>query len=504
MFLISGLVLAQAVSPPPLREILKPQEVRALPGKLDQIPVFNSNSPEMVQSEGILLSTFSPQGKTVPGAHLNFAFDGRFDLFAHHIAKVKSAQGPKTLYLGLILNNPSQNPAKILLLQAVSHLTQNAPFVSLPAAEEDKRNRIFSGPGSRATGDVLRWERGLKLPVRVDLQPGETKMLASLPIPASAVNGRTTLIRFYSNGKVYIASLALWARRDSQGKEQPPSLGEWQTLLNKGGLVQPRDRAPTPPAQTTGQFVYGRVAGVARGSEWKATLTDLPTGRFLTIPQPGSDLSYAINTLDIGTLGTKQIQSAPMVVRYPDTAYRAHGNYGVIYTLTLPLYNPSSQPQQVALMLQTPLKQNQLTAGGLKFLAPPAKQVFFRGTLRFAYPDPQGKAKVQYFHLVQHRGQQGQPLVTLTLPPATQKSVEVSLVYPPDATPPQVLTLQTLIAKKTAFARPASLGSIFPSPQGEDLVANFKLRDILRRFVVHFNPIDLGRNWPVTTPDQHG
>jgi hypothetical protein len=60
--------LAQATptptpSPTPQIEIVQPQQVRAIPGKLDDVPVFNSNSPELVQTEGILLSTFPPNGK---------------------------------------------------------------------------------------------------------------------------------------------------------------------------------------------------------------------------------------------------------------------------------------------------------------------------------------------------------------------------------------------------------------------------------------------------------
>lgn len=493
MFWISALVLAQAVAPAPAQEILKPQQVRALPGQLDQIPVFNSNSPEMVQSEGILLSTFPSKSMGVPSAHLNFAFDGRFDLFSHHIAKVKSAQGPQTIYQGLILRNPSNRPVKILVLQAVSHLTQNAPFVSLPAAEEEKRKRIFSGPGSRTMGDVLRWESGFKLPVRVDLEPGETKMLASLPIPAAAANGRSTLVRLYSNGKVYMASLALFARRDKSGKWRSPTLQEWQNLLQKAGLVNPRDRAPTPPGQPASPFIYGRVAGVAQGSQWKAVLTDHQTDRNLDIPEPGQAISYAISTLDNGTLGTKQIQSAPMLVRYPDTAYRAHGNYGIIYNLILPLYNTTAQTQQVGLMLQTPLKENQLSRGGLRFLNPPAKQIFFRGTLRFDYKDDKGLEQIRYFHLVQHRGQQGQPLITLTLPPSTQRSVEVSFLYPPDATPPQVLTIKTLPGGKTALSAPVTMTALLSGILQRPLVANFKLSDAFRRFGVNPNLFDLGR-----------
>jgi Protein of unknown function (DUF3370) len=444
MWWISAFLLAQAVPQPPAREIQQIQDVRSLPGELDKVPVFNSNSPEMVQSDGILLSTFSPQGMKVPSAHLNFTFDGRFDLFAHHVAKVKSVKGPQTMYLGLIVRNPSSRPVKILVLQAISHMTKDAPFISLPGTTENNRNRVYAGPGSRSSSDALRYERGLDLPVRVDLQPGETKMLAVLPIPAKALNGRTVLMRLYSNGKVNLASLAMWAKREGASKERQPTLAEWQNVLTTGSLVTPRDLAPTPPGQTVSKFIYGRVAGVARGAEWKGTITDRPTDKSLTIPPPGKSISYAINTLDNGTLGTNQIQSAPMVVRYPDTAYKAHGNYGIIYSLTMPLSNATTQSQRVALMLQTPLKENKLSTGGLRFLNPPAKQIFFRGSVRLAYEDDHGQKQVRYFHIVQQRGQQGQPLVTLTLPPGTVRSLDVSFVYPPDATPPQVLTVQTL------------------------------------------------------------
>ncbi len=42
-------LFAQAA--PPATEIVQPQQVRPLPGQLDQIPVFNSNSPELILNE---------------------------------------------------------------------------------------------------------------------------------------------------------------------------------------------------------------------------------------------------------------------------------------------------------------------------------------------------------------------------------------------------------------------------------------------------------------------
>ena len=59
-------------------EVIQYHDVRPLPGSLDDVPVFNSNSPEVVQQNGILLSTFPKEDMAYPDAHLDYAFDGRF------------------------------------------------------------------------------------------------------------------------------------------------------------------------------------------------------------------------------------------------------------------------------------------------------------------------------------------------------------------------------------------------------------------------------------------
>jgi hypothetical protein len=133
-----------------------------------------------------------------------------------------------------------------------------------------------------------------------------------------------------------------------------------------------------------------------------------------------------------------------MLVRYPDTAYRAHGNYGVQYSLTLPLYNNTKNTQTVTVSVQTPLKEDQLSKSGLRFLNPPASQVFFRGTVRIRYNDDRNLPQTRIVHLVQRRGQTGEPLVVLNMKKGERRLVEVDFLYPPDATPPQVLTVQTV------------------------------------------------------------
>jgi hypothetical protein len=511
-------ILAQATpAPPPTpaarRTIFSPQPVRPLPGELDGVLMFNSNSPEVVQQEGILLSTFPPQGKRTPQAHLNLRLSGQFTLFAHHIFRTNDPENTPTLFLGFILYNPTQEYVRLNVTQAASFLsTPEAPFVNLPSYLDNARGYVFSGPGSRAMSVVLRGGRQRNWPPNLVLAPGEYRLLANLPIPAPRLprtvtsrlpvppeinlaqgmvlalqnptlaqgemevlpepnlypssNGRSTFARLTSDGPVYVASLARYASRTWDGREQVPTLQDWVQVLEQGTLAGPRDIPPTPlHASNAVRFFYGRVAGVAQGSQWSARLTDEAAGiasdqpQLLTIPPQGQAFSYGLSTLNRGTFGTGQIQSAPLLVRYPDTAYLAHGNYGVHYDLQMPLYNPSNFPQTVAISLQCPLKDD-ANRGGLQFLEPPEPRVFFRGTIRLRYPAEDGSPQVRYVHVVKYRGQQGEPLVTLNLAPKEQRLVEVDYLYPPDATPPQVLTVQTLSLSVTQTPpKPSSLES---------------------------------------------
>jgi hypothetical protein len=426
------------------------QVVRPLPGQLNRVPVFNSNSPELVQTEGILLSTFPPQNKQHPAAHLNFLFDGEFDIFAHHAFRALAPDNLSSLYLGIIVYNPSDRPVTLETLQAASYLSQpDAPFIQLPSVLDNLQGDVYAGPGSRAMSDILRGRRQDSFLPQIVIPPQEYRMVMNLPIPVATLepplNGRSTLMRLRSDGRVYVASLALLARRNADGSDRPPDLEEWRSLLENGELAGARDRPPSLRDNTlpTNQIVYGRVAGVARGDRWQAQVTDSSTSTELSIPAAGAAFSYGLSTLARGRLGSRQSQTAPILVRYPDTAYEAHGNYGIEYDLTLPLYNPTTQTQIVTLTVQTPIKEDR--SEGLRFFdsAGQSSQTFFRGTVRFRYNDDRGLPQTRYFHLVQRRGQQGEPLVTLTMPPSSRRLVEFNFLYPPDATPPQVLTIQT-------------------------------------------------------------
>jgi Protein of unknown function (DUF3370) len=462
-------------------QLLQPQAVRPLPGELDAIPVFNSNSPEAVRQPGILLSTFPSQGKRHPGAHLGYTFQGRFDVFAHHIAKTEKPDTTPTLYNGILVYNPSASRSVTLdVLKAASYLgTPDAPYINLPALLENPFGRYFSGPGGRLTDALLRSNRQAHWPSRMYLGPKQSSMLMNLPIPvprpalsrlswsrdsrimipsliqqnprrnaillnqAASSNTRSTLMQLQSNGPIYMAYLAMHASVAANGQEGIPHKSDWENLVVDGNLVGPRDRSPSPVGVVADRFYYGRVAGISRGSQWNAQITDTPRAKKLTIPDDGEAFSYGLSTLPRGTFGTGQVQSAPMIERYPDTAYLSHGNYGVHYKLALPLYNPRKKPERVALSIQTPLKQD-VWDKGLRFLRSLPSQTFFRGTVRVSYKDEAGNAQQRYFHINQRQGQQGEPIAVLKLKPKDEQLVDLDYYYPPDATPPQVLTVQTL------------------------------------------------------------
>ncbi|MBD1821154.1 DUF3370 domain-containing protein [Cyanobacteria bacterium FACHB-DQ100] len=431
----------------PPQEFVEAQEIRALPGKLDDVPVFNSNSPEVVLTEGILLSTFPSAGMRVPSAHLNYAFNGRFDIFAHHISRASNPNQTRSLFQGIVIYNPNDRPVHVDISQAATYLTRpDALFIDLPPHVEDPVGTVFAGPGSRVVGDILRGRRQTNLPTAMIIPPKQAQMLMNLPIPAGTVtptsNGRSTLMRLFSQAPVYVATLAMFAPLNPNRTERVPTIEEWLNLLVNAGVAGPRDIPPTPPNSKTTNITYGRVAGVSKGSEWKAQITDNRKD-YLSIPSPGHAFSYGLSTLEQGTFATGQIQSAPMLVRYPDTAYLANGNYATHYNLTLPLRNTTRQAQTVSISIETPIKQDR-SRNELVFLNPPDPRIFFRGTVRLRYLDERSIPKTRFIHLVQRRGQKGSSLLNLTLPPSTTRSVEVDFLYPPDATPPQVLTVRTL------------------------------------------------------------
>ncbi len=424
------------------------REVRPLPGALDKTPVFNSNSPEVVLGEGILLSTLpSTEGDK---AHLDYSFQDEFDLFFHHIADGKKSGHMEELWLGLIVCNTSKKTVQLEVLNGASYLSQpQAPFIPLSTLIDNQDGKIFAGPGDRVTNDLLRDKRPpVEWKNKISIAPGKSRLLNAFPIPVAALtpplNGRSCLARLKASGPVRLALVARFAVAEAGGNFRRPTADEFLTVLTDGRLVANRDIAPTAPG-APGAIKYGRVSGVQIGSVWNGTITD-PGGSFLTLPDPKQAVSFPLSSVRNGSFGSGQIESAPLAVRYPDTAYEAHGNYGVKYKLVFPIKNVSSQERRLKISIECPIKSDEKKQT-VQFFNPVKPQVFFRGTVRvseLSHGRPLCRS-VHYLHLVGHRGEQMPAILEAKLPPGLERTFQIELLYPPDATPPQLLTISSTL-----------------------------------------------------------
>jgi len=458
------LAAGAAAQPTPPSTVWRPQQVRPLPGGLDRLLVVNDNNPELIIEPGILVSTFNGNGRLageafqVPTAHLNVPLKGSFELFSHHVYAGRPEQLDSTLWLGVVAAPTGEKPVRLRLIGGSTALSQStdsvqpgAPFLPLPAVVAHDGSSVFSGPGSRVAAELLLNRRSPLLQAEWKLPADQLTTLLALPIPVRGLdpllNGRNLQLRLESDGPIQLATLAAF------GSDQPPAASTWATLL-RGGL-SPKEHRPTPRGQKGG-IIYSRVSGVQQGSRWRGQLTDPCPGQPCQ-PQlsvRSAPVSWPISSLERGSLGTGQVQTAELQAFYPGTAWAAHGNYGVEYDLRIALINDTAGPVALELAIESPRKGDQ-PQGGLRFNAEPARPVMFRGTVEVSGLDGEAghPAGRRWFHLVQRQGQQGPALGRISLAPGQRRQVRVRLIYPADATPPQVLTLLPVPA--AAAATPA-------------------------------------------------
>ena len=424
------------------------QDIRPLPGALDTVLMVNDNNPELIRDEGILLSTFPEGGADALTVQLN----GRFDLFSHHVYAGNDDSLDSTLWLAVMVAPLNGDPVSLELLEGSTSLSQAtrpgqtaAPFLPLPALMRETTEIVASGPGSRVAGDLLAKRRAPELnTTHWSLKPGKATPIVVLPIPVAGLdpllNGRNLQLRLRSSAPVALATLAAYGSADT-----PPPTSRWQEMLHSG-VLSSKEHSPTPRG-AKGKMVYSRVSGVQIGSSWSTRITDPGSSRLAVPAQP---LSWPISSLERGSLGTGQVQTAELQAFHPATAWAAHGNYGVSYDLRLPLINDGDHPASVELALESPLKSDR-PSDSLRFRTSMTGPVMYRGPIEVTGLDehdghPLGRQTV---HLVLRQGQQGPALGQVTLAPGEQRDVRVRLVYPADATPPQVLTLRPVKQSRT-------------------------------------------------------
>jgi len=451
-FIVSNIFFYQfSAKAQDLETITLPYKVYPLSGNLNKIPVVNSNSPEVIKSEGILFSSFPSFDKKFKEAHLNKYFEGKFDIFTHHIAVEREKNDLTTLYQGILLYNPTDKIVTLKIISSASYLSQpDSPFIVLSDIVENNQGNIFAGPGDRVSQDILR-EKNFINTTDIKINPKKYFLLMNKAIPISnltpPVNGISTLFKLESDGRLYIADLALYEKKNLFCS-QKPELDDWINILNNGKLAEKRDHEPTPldkPKPYGQPFYYGRVSGVAIGNTWNSFITNNDSEDKFILPEKNNAIVYSLNTVYANTLGTKQVQSANVEKRYFDTAYQAHSNYGITYEISIPLYNKSNEEKEISISFDTPIRISEnIQQTELKFYKDPPNKIAFRGEFKIQYKNNLGIDEEKYIHIVQRFGQKGEPILNLKLKPNETRLIKINYIYPADATPPHVLTISTI------------------------------------------------------------
>ncbi|MDB5101395.1 MAG: hypothetical protein JWM80_5816 [Cyanobacteria bacterium RYN_339] len=399
--LASGCGLFQPPVPVPF-----PVTVVSLPGGLNATPVFNSDRPETVSSGGVLLDS---EG-------LGYRLDGHFGLFSHHVGHMPVGD-PGPLHLALLATNHGTEPLTLERLSGASWTTRpDAPYLDLDTLLADPTGSIYAGPGDRVAVD---WLHGKATAAgRWTIAPGATVVVSRTAMPVSvrgtaAANGRSTMAEFDASGELSLAEVAAFGN---------PSDDAFRNLLAAGTPAGPTDVVATRiDPKPVGALRYGRVCGISEGDVW--------TGQLETLPDVGQCIGYPIASLYANRMGTGQIQSARILARTEGSAFQAHGNYGVTYELGMHLPGPGTY----ALTFASPLKAADEAPPRIYFQKGP--QVTFRGPLRLTID-----GVTHHYHQVLHTGELPQPFETLDVPDGGTDAA-LTLVYPGDCTPPQLLMI---------------------------------------------------------------
>jgi hypothetical protein len=156
--------------------------------------------------------------------------------------------------------------------------------------------------------------------------------------------------------------------------------------------------------------VFSRVAGVALGDEYRASINHDLTQGALHVPLTSTSRHH---------FGTRDIQVNPLAVRMIDSALNNIGTYGVRYSVTLNLVGNGNYQ----LVMSHPV-----VSGKQPFTA-------FRGSMQI-----EQKNTMQEIHVGLRSGE-SLALTDINLLEDQNTPVKVTLVYPADATPGHLLSV---------------------------------------------------------------
>jgi hypothetical protein len=255
-----------------------------------------------------------------------------------------------------------------------------------------------TGPGDATAVQLLRNELDRKVPDSVTIPAGGRVVVVRTVLPARGIaNG---LLQGQSNGPFTMAVVA---------SEQSSSDQNLFSVLDNGRLAPGRIYLNRIREIQLGR-VFSRVAGVALGDEYRASIShDLSQGA-LHVPLTSTSRHH---------FGTRDIQVNPLAVRMIDSALNNIGTYGVRYAVTLNLVGNGNYQ----LVMSHPV-----VSGKKPFTA-------FRGSMQIEHQNA-----LKEIHVGLRSGE-SLALTDLNLSQGQDSPVKVTLVYPADATPGHLLSV---------------------------------------------------------------
>ena len=386
------------------------QRARPLNGTFNNVPVLHSNQPEIVKGPGILVNTAPGQAIAAetnrPLQNATYTFNGEFGLHMHHkyypedSNKLGGRRARGLLTVAAIAINPGSTPITLRFQQGSVKNSFEAPYQAnnLMGVKPLGRRPWNTGPGDATAVQILRGELDRRLPESVVIPPNSKKVIVSSVLPARGImNG---LLHGKSDGPFQMAVVAAEETKDEN---------ELIAVLNRGRLAPGRiylNRLREIQAGT----VFSRVAGVALGDEYKASIRhDLDQGP-LHVPFTSTRKHH---------FGTRDIQVNPLTTKMVDSAVNNVGTYGVRFDIDLNLSGEGTHD----LVLSHPV-----ASGRPPFIA-------FRGSI--GIKTDEGYQEVH----VGMRSGQSLSIAKLNLKRKSPNKVTVSVVYPADATPGHLLSV---------------------------------------------------------------
>ena len=386
------------------------QRARPLNGSFNNVPVLHSNQPEIVKGPGILVNTAPGSAIATetnqPLKNAVFTFNGEFGVHMHHkyypqdSSKLGGRRARGLLTVAAIAINPGSSPVTLRFNKGSVKNSFEAPYHpnKLMGVKPLGPRPWNTGPGDATAVQILRGELDRNLPSEIVIPPNSRKVIVSSVLPARGImNG---LLRGSSDGPFQMAVVAAEETQDERALI---------AVLDRGRLAPGRIYLNRIREIQTGR-VFSRVAGVALGDQYKASIQhDLSQGS-LHVPLTSTRKHH---------FGTRDIQVNQLSTRMIDSAVNNVGTYGVRFDVEMNLSGQGAHE----LVLSHPV-----ASGRPQFTA-------FRGSI--GIKTSKGYQEVH----VGMRSGQSLSIADLDLNGGSNNPITVSVVYPADATPGHLLSV---------------------------------------------------------------